>query len=102
MTPERKKAVFKDCLRQFAMTFILYLLNMAVIMAVFLLYALNTEPFLFVFAVSLLILLIIFGIHFLRQLQKAEIRSRKSGMILSEWNDLPAPESLSRSKASGL
>ena len=41
MTPERKKAVFKDCLKQFALTFILFFLNMAVIMVVFFLYALN-------------------------------------------------------------
>ncbi len=95
MTPERKKAVFKDCLKQFALTFILFFLNMAVIMVVFFLYALNTEPFLFVFAVSLLGLLIIFVIHYLRELQKAEIRSRKLSVIMSEWNDLPAAESLS-------
>ena len=50
MIPERKKAFFKDCLKQFGLTFVLYFLNMALIMVVFLLYDLNTEPFLFVFA----------------------------------------------------
>ena len=95
MNKERKWAVFADRFKHFGPTIAIYFFNMALILIVFILYGLQTEPFLYVFAVSFLCLVIIFVISFIKEYKKAQLRRNKLEAVMSEWNDLPPAESLS-------
>lgn len=94
MKHTRKMAVFLDCLRQFQLPAGLFLLNTALIYVTFRLYGLYTEPFWYAFAITLFCMALIFMICFIKEQRKAEQRHQKSMNILTEWNDLWAPETL--------
>ena len=95
MNGELKWAVFADRFKRFGPTIAIYFFNMALILIVFILYGLQPEPFLYVFAVSFLCLAIIFVISFIKEYKKAQLRRNKLEAVMSEWNDLPPAESLS-------
>lgn len=94
MNSARKKAVLLDCLRQFRVPASLFLISMALIFAVFMLYGLALEPFGYAFAVTFFFFALFLGIHLIREQRKAGQRYQSMAGILSAWKDLPAPESL--------
>ncbi len=87
-------AVFLECLRQYRTAILLYLLNTILILVVFRLYGIQTEPFIYAFAVTSFCMAVFFTVSFFRELRKAARRRLLLGHILTEWKDLPEPGSL--------
>ncbi len=90
----RNKAVFRDCLKQFAVPAGLLFTGAALTCVIFSLYGLGLEPFWYALTVTFFCLALAFLFRFIREQRKAEERKRKLNAILSEWNDLPPAESL--------
>ena len=91
---ERNRAVFRDCLRQFRVCALLFLIFEALSFLIFLLYGLPTEPFWYAGAVAVFCLLLFFLIEWIKARKSAAARKQKLDGILTQWRDLPAPETL--------
>ena len=90
----RKKTVFIDSLRQFRLSAGLFVLNTTLIYVIFRLYDIAMEPFWYAFAITLFCTALLFVIYLFKEQKKAAQRHQKSMNILTQWNDLPEPESL--------
>ncbi len=90
----RKKTVFIDSLRQFRLSAGLFVLNTTLIHVIFRLYDIAMEPFWYAFAITLFCTALLFVIYLFKEQKKAAQRHQKSMNILTQWNDLPEPESL--------
>lgn len=95
MKDRRKQAGLRDCLRRFRGPVALLFVQFALCFVVFRLYGLTLEPFWYALALCLFVLLAAFVIVAAREQKRAGQRAQKLHGILTEWNALPPPESLS-------
>ena len=94
MSGKEKAAVFADCLRQFKLPVLLIGIQSVLTYAVFRLYGVWAEPFLYVFALTCLSVAAVFVVRLIKAQKHYALRRRKLQAIRTEWNDLPAPRSL--------
>ena len=94
MSAARDRATVRDCLRRFRVPAAVYLLQVLGCYAVFRLYALDTEPFWYVFALGFCFLLACFLVSLQRARRRAGQRRDTLQNIRTEWKHLPEPETL--------
>ena len=84
----RKKQVFKDCLKSFAIPLLIFLIYTFFLFLIFWLYKLVLEPFVYLALLVFVFLIIIFVIKAARDFKAAELRRQHMDNILCDWKAL--------------
>lgn len=90
----RNKAVFKECLRIFALPFLIFFIYSILMFVVFWLYRITLEPFIYVALLAFFFLIIFFVIRLVKEFKTAEVRQRLMNNILCEWKAMAEGQNL--------